>query len=95
MGERQKGTMSDKNNRILLYGAAWCPDVRRSREFLDEKGIDYAWFDIDEDPDARAYVKEANNGKVIIPTIVFPDSSTLVEPSNHELAEKLGQSGAF
>jgi thioredoxin reductase (NADPH) len=31
-----------------------------------------------------------NNGKQIIPTIIFEDGSTLVEPSNAQLAEKLG-----
>ena len=34
--------------------------------------------------------QEINNGKQIIPTIVFPDGSVLVEPSNAELADKLG-----
>jgi thioredoxin reductase (NADPH) len=37
-----------------------------------------------------SYVEEVNKGKRIIPTIVFPDNSILVEPSNAELAEKLG-----
>ena len=36
------------------------------------------------------FIEKVNNGKRIIPTIVFPDGSTLVEPSNVELAEKLG-----
>ncbi|MFC1879812.1 FAD-dependent oxidoreductase, partial [Chloroflexota bacterium] len=35
-------------------------------------------------------VLEVNAGKRIIPTIVFPDGSFLVEPSNAELAKKLG-----
>lgn len=37
-----------------------------------------------------AYVEKVNNGMRIIPTIVFPDGSILVEPSNAELAKKLG-----
>ena len=35
-------------------------------------------------------IEQGNNGKRIIPTIVFEDSSILVEPSNAELAQKLG-----
>ena len=35
-------------------------------------------------------VEELNDGKTIIPTIVFDDGSILVEPSNAELAAKLG-----
>lgn len=75
---------------IKMYGAPWCPDCRRAKQFLNEQRIPYEWHDIDEDEAARRYVQAANNGKQIIPTIVFPDGSLLVEPSNAELAEKLG-----
>lgn len=37
-----------------------------------------------------AFVEQTNKGMRSIPTIVFPDGSVLVEPSNAELAEKLG-----
>ena len=47
-------------------------------------------MDIAQDPEAIAYVEEVNQGQRIVPTIVFPDGSILVEPSNAELAEKLG-----
>ncbi len=76
--------------KLVVYGATWCPDARRSRKFLDDKGIAYQWIDIDADPAAKDYVKKVNNGSVIIPTILFEDGSTLVEPSNEELAQKLG-----
>ena len=76
--------------RIRMYGAPWCPDCRLSKQFLNEHRVLYEWNDIDKDEKARAYVQEINNGKQIIPTIVFPDGSILVEPSNAELADKLG-----
>jgi thioredoxin reductase (NADPH) len=75
---------------ITLYGAHWCPDCRRSKQFLGEHQIPYKWVDIEQDPDGEQFVIEKNNGKRIIPTIVFEDGSFLVEPSNAELAEKLG-----
>ncbi|MFQ5596319.1 MAG: FAD-dependent oxidoreductase [Anaerolineae bacterium] len=75
---------------IQLYGAHWCPDCRRSKRFLGEQQIAYDWIDIEKDEEARHYVEQVNNGKRIIPTIVFPDGSILVEPSNAELAQKLG-----
>jgi thioredoxin reductase (NADPH) len=46
--------------------------------------------DVDADAEGRAYVESVNDGKDIIPTIVFEDGSILVEPSNAELAERLG-----
>jgi len=75
---------------IRFFGAPWCPDCKQSKQFLNEQRIPYEWNDIDQDEVARAYVQQVNNGKQIIPTIVFPDGSVLVEPSNAELADKLG-----
>lgn len=75
---------------ITVYGAHWCPDCRQSKQFLGEHQIPYSWVDIEEDKDAEQFVIEINDGKRIIPTIAFADGSILVEPSNAELAKKLG-----
>ena len=80
--------MSDAN--IKVYGAPWCPDCRRAKQFLGEQRVPYDWIDIDKDEEGRKYVQQANDGKQIIPTIVFEDGSILVEPTNSELAAKLG-----
>ncbi|NUQ83995.1 MAG: FAD-dependent oxidoreductase, partial [Anaerolineales bacterium] len=68
----------------------WCPDCKRSKQFFGEQRVPYHYVDIDNDPDATAFVEEVNKGFRSIPTIVFPDGSVLVEPSNAQLAEKLG-----
>ena len=75
---------------ITIYGAYWCPDCRRSKQFLGEHQIPYKWVDIEQDKTGEAYVLQKNDGKRIIPTIEFEDGSILVEPSNAELAAKLG-----
>ena len=75
---------------IRMFGAPWCPDCKRAKQFLNEQRIPYEWNDIDQDEEARGYVQQVNNGKQIIPTIIFSDGSILVEPSNAELADKLG-----
>lgn len=75
---------------IRLYGALWCPDCIRSKQFLNDQRIPFEWIDIDADPAAAAAVRQKNDGKLIIPTILFADGSFLVEPSDHELALKLG-----
>ena len=77
------------DDRVIVYGAPWCPDCKRAKQFLGEQRIPYSWVDVDEDEVARSYVQEVNNGKQIIPTIIFPDGSLLVEPTNAELALKL------
>jgi thioredoxin reductase (NADPH) len=75
---------------ITVYGAYWCPDCRRSKQFLGEHQIPYDWIDIEKDKEAETLVLEKNDGKRIIPMITFADGSFLVEPSNAELATKLG-----
>ena len=40
-------------------------------------------------PEAQEEVERLNDGKRIIPTIIFPDGSFVSEPSNDELADKL------
>jgi thioredoxin reductase (NADPH) len=75
---------------IRVYGASWCPDCRRAKRFLGDQRVSFEWHDIEVDPDGVRIVQERNNGNNIIPTIVFPDGSHLAEPSNEELAEKIG-----
>lgn len=74
---------------IRVYSTVWCPDCKRSKQFLNEHRIPYVNIDIEEDLEARTQVEEINGGKRIVPTIVFPDGSILTEPSNAQLAEKL------
>ncbi|MBI2034807.1 MAG: glutathione S-transferase N-terminal domain-containing protein [Candidatus Levybacteria bacterium] len=80
--------MSSKN-KLIFYGAVWCPDCRRSKQFLDEKGIDYEYINIEEVPGAAEEVERINKGMQSIPTILFPDGQILVEPSNAELEKAL------
>ncbi len=79
---------------IKVYGAPWCPDCRRSKKFLAEHRVPFDWVDIDQDPEGLAHVQELQRGGRTIPTIVFPDGSYLLEPSDEALATKLGLSRA-
>lgn len=78
--------MADK---IILYGRRYCGQVYNTKKKFDEEGIDYEYIDIQQDPQAREYVRQVNNGFESVPTIVFPDGSILTEPSTKELEEKL------
>ena len=48
--------------KIRVYGAKTCPDSRRARMYLDEKGVSYAWIDVDEDEEGLSLIKRVNNG---------------------------------
>jgi thioredoxin reductase (NADPH) len=75
---------------IVMYGTGWCGDCKRAKQFFGEQRVRYDYVDVDADPAGRAVVQSHNDGRDIIPTIVFEDGSVLVEPSNAELAAKLG-----
>lgn len=82
--------MANQAKTIRMYGANWCPDCRRAKAFFGEHRVQFEYVDLDAQPDAIAEVERINNGMRSIPTIIFPDSSVLVEPSDAELADKLG-----
>ena len=74
---------------ITVYGADWCSDCKRSKRLLDSKNIEYTWVDVDNNEAALQTVKSLNQGKRIIPTIVFPNGDILVEPRDSQLSSKL------
>ncbi len=73
-----------------MHGASWCPDCRRAKKFLSDQRIAFEWHDIENQPELLEVVQSYNDGNDVIPTIVFPDGSHLSEPTNEELADKLG-----
>ncbi len=82
--------MTNKDSNIVIYSTTWCSDCKRAKKFFGEQRIPYTNIDIEENPEFVAVVEKINEGKRSVPTIVFPDGTILVEPSNAELAEKLG-----
>ncbi|RIJ69413.1 glutaredoxin family protein [Nakamurella silvestris] len=81
--------MSDSNpSKILMFGADWCGDCRRSKALLDARGADYDYVDLVAVPDGADRAL-AISGRTRIPVIVFPDGEYLVEPTDAELAAKL------
>ena len=78
---------------ITMYGADWCGDCRRAEKFFVDNKIDFRKVDLELDVNkhfVESEVLRRNNGKKSIPVIVFDDDSHLTEPTNAQLAEKLG-----
>ncbi|WP_103354114.1 glutaredoxin domain-containing protein [Amycolatopsis sp. CA-128772] len=75
--------------KLTVYGASWCPDVKRSRALLDREGVEYSYVDVEADAAAEQRVRELQDGARRIPTIVWEDGSFLVEPSDDELSARL------
>jgi thioredoxin reductase (NADPH) len=75
---------------ITLYGTNWCSDCKRTKKFFGEQRVHYEFVDIETNAEGLAIVERVNNGKHVIPVLLFDDGSSLVEPTNAELAAKLG-----
>ncbi|HEV7979447.1 glutaredoxin family protein [Amycolatopsis sp.] len=78
-------------DRLTVYGTGWCPDVKRSRALLDSEGVDYSYVDVEEDAQAELAVRALQDGNRRIPTIVWPDGTHLVEPTDEALAAHLAR----
>lgn len=76
---------------IKVYGTSWCGDCRRAKAVFAELQVPYMWIDIDQNPQAAAFVKQVNRGLRRVPTIIFPDGTILVEPESDTLRTKLNK----
>ena len=52
-----------------MYTTQWCPDCRRTKSFLKERGVAFREVNIDEDESAEEIVIRANDGKRKVPTL--------------------------
>lgn len=82
-----------KANNIIVYGHSFCGMVPTVRKILDATDAPYKYVDITFHPEASQHVAEINDGNYSVPTLVFPDKSTLTEPSPADLVNKLERLG--
>ena len=78
---------------ITLYGTPTCPGIPPVRGLLAQAKVPYTYTDITRDPTAAAKVRAINSGNESVPTLVFPDGSSLTEPTGGQLKSKLESLG--
>ena len=75
---------------ITMYSAGWCPDCRRVKNFLKERGVDFREVDIDEDEESEELVLRVNNGRRKVPTLKVGERYFACSPFNaQKLADEL------
>lgn len=75
--------------KTILYGHSGCPSVPLARTILEKAGVEFEYINIRADETGRLQVREINHGYESVPTLVFPDGTTLTEPSHKVLRDKL------
>ena len=75
---------------IVVYGAPWCPDCRRVKYFLKERGVNFEDVNIEESREAEELVLRVNHGRRRVPTLKVGDRYIACSPFNPlQLAKEL------
>jgi mycoredoxin len=61
---------------IKVYTTRWCGDCQITKKYLTKFGIPYQEIDIEDDPQAAAYVMQLNDGRRSVPTLVYDGEAT-------------------
>ncbi len=64
------------NQTLKLYTTQWCGDCIVTKRFLDKLSVPFEEINIEEDPEAAAYVMRVNEGRRSVPTLVFGGEAT-------------------
>ncbi|MCA9901790.1 MAG: hypothetical protein KC433_26600 [Anaerolineales bacterium] len=83
----------NSTQKVIMYGTPTCPMVPPVRGMLNRAQAPFDYVNIAEDAAGKGKVMAINDGNASVPTLVFPDGSTLTEPSTAVLRQKLESLG--
>ena len=86
--------MNASTDSLVMYTTTWCGYCMRLKRLMQREGIDFREVDIEADAQAADLVMRANGGNRTVPTLRFPDGTTLTNPSLDEVKSQLDQSAA-
>lgn len=73
---------------VRVVGHQWSPKAHGIKDFLARNRVPYRWMDLEADPEAKMLLSYMQDPR--LPVVIFPDGSTLMQPSNVEVAQKVG-----
>ena len=75
---------------IRVLGHRWSPQTHQIKEFLGRNQVPYQWLDIEKDAETRSLLQSAHATEGQLPVVVFPDGTSLIQPTTSQVAEKVG-----
>jgi thioredoxin reductase (NADPH) len=75
---------------IRVVGHRWSPRAHAVRSCLARNQLPYRWLDIETDAEAAALATSAGVDATTAPLVVLADGAALVNPTNAEIAERVG-----
>jgi mycoredoxin len=76
-------------NEIVMYSTTWCGYCRQLKRQFVEHGIAFSEINIEQVPGTAEFVMSVNGGDQTVPTVLFPDGSTLTNPSLAQVRARL------
>ena len=76
---------------VRIVGHRWSPLTHTLKDFLSRNQIPYHWLDLEINPQAATLLETAGLSEAKLPVAIFSDGSSLEQPSNASVAEKLGR----
>src|ERR1700733_4409342 len=77
---------------LRVIGPRWSLQDYQVRDFLSRNQVPYVWLDPERDAEAVALLQRYKLDDSKLPALVFADGSSLVQPSQLQLAERVGLS---
>jgi thioredoxin reductase (NADPH) len=77
---------------LRVIGPRWSLQDYQVRDFLSRNQIPYVWLDPEHDSEAFDLLSRYHLDDRKLPAVLFPDGSSLVQPGQQDLAEKVGKS---
>ena len=87
--ETWQGSFRQQFDGIRVIGSRWSSKSHQVKDFLARNHIPYQWINIESDEGLRL-ITYARCDTEYLPLVLFPDGSYLVEPTNIQIAEKVG-----
>jgi thioredoxin reductase (NADPH) len=75
---------------IRVIGNRWSPHSHQVKDFLARNQVPYQWMDIELSQEAQKLTEYASGDQVNLPVVLFADGSHLIQPTNLQIAEKIG-----
>ena len=75
---------------IRVVGPRWSLRDYQIRNFLSRNQVPYVWLDPEHDDQAVELLHRFGVDDSRLPAVLFPDGSSLIQPQDPELAEKVG-----
>lgn len=76
---------------VTMYSTVWCGYCQRLKAQMSREGLTYREVDIEQDPEAAAFVESANGGNQTVPTLLFTDGTTMTNPPIRDVVAKVAE----